>query len=151
MWNTPRNGALNRFVKPLAGLFASAFAAWKALRGRSPESSPILRESRLDQRFPVLLDAEILMEHARQPVMVRDLSTNGVMLSGDDLPPVGAPVTVMLAATKLFGTIVWSRDGYCGLRLRLPIRPLQIVRDVTREHLKGADSIRSPNPSSRLQ
>ena len=83
--------------------------------------------------------------------MVRDLSTNGVMLSGDDLPPVGAPVTDVLAATKLFGTIVWSRDGYCGLRLRLPIRPLQIVRDVTREHdLKSADPIRSPNPSSRL-
>jgi hypothetical protein len=98
------------------------------MRGFSAE----LRDGRRDQRFPVLFDAELLMDHSRQPVTVRDLSANGVMLSGDGLPPVGRRATVILGAAELPGTIVWNQDGYCGLRLRLPIKPLQIVRDMTR-------------------
>src|SRR5579884_962604 len=93
---------------------------------------PELRNARRDQRYPVLFQAELLDGQRRQPVTVRDLSKNGVMLTGDDLPPLGHRVVVTLGAAKLFGTIVWSQDGYCGLSLRAPIEPLQIVRDLTR-------------------
>jgi hypothetical protein len=69
---------------------------------------------------------------ARQSVTVRDLSRNGAMLSGENWPVVGTRVLVAHGAAKLFGTVAWHHDAYCGLALLEPIEPLQVVRDMTR-------------------
>ena len=91
-----------------------------------------LRDARRDQRFPVSFAADMYVGRARQSVTVHDLSRNGAMLSGDKMPPNGSRVLVTLGAAKLFGTVVWVHDVYCGLALLEPIEPLQVVRDMTR-------------------
>jgi hypothetical protein len=91
-----------------------------------------LRDARRDQRYPVSFAADMFVGRARQSVTVRDLSRNGAMLSGSDWPPDGTRVLVTLGAAKLFGTVVWQHDVYCGLALLEPIEPLQVVRDMTR-------------------
>jgi len=62
------------------------------------------------------------------------------MVSGEDLPAVGTRAVIVLATTRLSGTVVWNQDGYCGLLLRTPIEPLQIVREMTRARPDWADS-----------
>ena len=88
-----------------------------------------LRDARKDQRYPVSFAADMFVGRARQGVTVRDLSRNGAMLSGGNWPPEGTRVLVTLGAAKLFGTVAWRHDAYCGLAL---IEPLQVVRDMTR-------------------
>jgi hypothetical protein len=91
-----------------------------------------LRDARRDQRYPVSFAADMYVGRARYSVTVRDLSRNGAMLSGADMPPVGSRVLVTLGAAKLFGSVAWVHDVYCGLALLEPIEPLQVVRDMTR-------------------
>jgi hypothetical protein len=91
-----------------------------------------LRDARRDQRYPVSFAADMYVGRSRQSVTVRDLSRNGAMLSGEDWPAVGTRVVVTLGAAKLFGTVAWLHDVYCGLALLEPIEPLQLVRDMTR-------------------
>jgi hypothetical protein len=91
-----------------------------------------LRDGRQDQRYPVAFAADMYVGRARQSVTVRDLSRHGAMLSGDKMPPNGSRVLITLGATKLFGTVAWVHDVYCGLALIEPIEPLQVVRDMTR-------------------
>jgi hypothetical protein len=91
-----------------------------------------LRNARRDQRYPVSFAADMCVGRAWQRVTVRDLSCNGAMLSGENFPPNGSRVLVMLGAAKLFGIVAWVHDVYCGLELLEPIEPLQLVRDMTR-------------------
>jgi hypothetical protein len=91
-----------------------------------------LRDARKDQRYPVAFAADMYVGRARHSVMVRDLSRNGALLSGDKMPPIGSRVLVELGAAKLFGTVAWIHDVYCGLALLEEIEPLQLVRDMTR-------------------
>ncbi len=91
-----------------------------------------LRDARRDQRYPVSFAADMFVGRTSQSVTVRDLSRNGAMLSGPNMPPVGTRVLVTLGAAKLFGSVAWVHDVYCGLALIEPIEPLQVVRDMTR-------------------
>jgi hypothetical protein len=106
-----------------------------------------LRDARKDQRFPVSFAADMYVGRARHSVTVSDLSRNGAMLSGDKIPPNGTRVVVMLGAAKLFGTVAWVHDVYCGLALLEPIEPLQLVRDMTRGQVRrGAANQDKPWP-----
>jgi hypothetical protein len=112
-----------------------------------------LRDQRRDQRYPVSFAADMFVGRTQQDVLVRDLSKNGAMLSGTDLPPEGTRVLVALGAAKLFGTVVWNHDGYCGLSLIEPIEPLQVVRDMARaqarrEEIARQDKSAPPRPAS---
>ncbi len=91
-----------------------------------------LRDARRDQRYPVSFAADMYVGRARHSVTVRDLSENGAMLSGANMPPIGSRVLVTLGAAKLFGSVAWVHEVYCGLALLEPIEPLQVVRDMTR-------------------
>jgi hypothetical protein len=95
-----------------------------------------LRDARRDQRFPVSFAGDMYVGRARHSVTVRDLSRNGALLSGNEMPPIGTRVLVELRAAKLFGTVAWVHDVYCGLALLEPIEPLQLVRDMTRGHAR---------------
>src|SRR5689334_2026913 len=95
-----------------------------------------LRDARRDQRYPVSFAADMYVGRTRQCVTVRDLSRHGALLSGEQMPPNGTRVLVMLGAAKLFGTVAWVHDVYCGLALVEPIEPLQLVRDMTRGHAR---------------
>ena len=101
-----------------------------------------LRDARRDQRYPVSFAADMFVGRVRRSVMVRDLSRNGAMLSGLDLPANGTRVLVTLGAAKLFGTVAWKHEVYCGLALLEPIQPLQVVRDMTRGQARREEANR---------
>ena len=86
-----------------------------------------LRDARKDQRYPVSFAADMFVGRARQGVTVRDLSRNGAMLSGGNWPPEGTRVLVTLGAAKLFGTVAWRHDAYCGLAL-IELLPNEMFR-----------------------
>ena len=73
-------------------------------------------DPRSDPRSSVFLTA-VLYAGARQtPVRIRNLSTQGALLEGADLPAEGTIVQIRRGSLSAAGDIAWSRDQHCGLR-----------------------------------
>ena len=90
------------------------------------ESSSISAESRpgLTPRAPrknVMLAASIAAGTVSAPVRIRNLSQAGAMIDGPALPVAGSTLTLNRLELSVAATVVWSRDGRCGLSLRAPI------------------------------
>lgn len=60
-------------------------------------------------------------------VLLRNLSSTGAMVEGSDLPPVGRMVALKRHGLDAFGTIVWAREGCCGLHFDEPLATDEVI------------------------
>jgi hypothetical protein len=72
-------------------------------------------------RKNVMLAASISAGALSVPVRIRNLSEVGAMIDGPALPDSGTTLKLSRLALSIGATVVWSRDGRCGLRLGCPI------------------------------
>lgn len=77
--------------------------------------SPTGAEGRQEQRFRVLLNADLLSTTDEQPVKVRDISQSGAMLEGQR--PISRCNDVILRRgdIEFFAQIAWTSGNQCGL------------------------------------
>jgi hypothetical protein len=68
-----------------------------------------------------MLAATISAGATSAPVRIRNLSEAGAMIDGPALPRPGANLTLSRLALSIGATVVWTRDGRCGLSLGCPI------------------------------
>lgn len=68
-------------------------------------------------RKNVMLAASISAGAVQAPVRIRNLSELGAMIDGPALPNPGCTLTLSRMALTIRATVVWSRDGRCGLSL----------------------------------
>jgi hypothetical protein len=68
-------------------------------------------------RKNVMLAASISSGAAQAPVRIRNLSELGAMIDGPSLPTPGCTLTLSRLALSISATVVWARDGRCGLSL----------------------------------
>jgi len=73
-------------------------------------------DPRSDPRASVFLTAVLCAGAAQTPVRIRNLSTQGALLEGADLPAEGTIVQIKRGSLSAAGDIAWSRDQHCGLR-----------------------------------
>jgi hypothetical protein len=73
-------------------------------------------DPRSDPRSSVFLTAVLYAGAAQTPVRIRNLSTQGALLEGADLPAEGTIVQIRRGSLSAAGDIAWSRDQHCGLR-----------------------------------
>jgi len=72
-------------------------------------------------RKNVMLAAAISGGAVAAPVRIRNLSEIGAMIDGPALPATGSALTLNRMALSVAATVIWKRDGRCGLRLTCPI------------------------------
>jgi len=72
-------------------------------------------------RKNVMLAATISAGAASAPVRIRNLSEVGAMIDGPALPTAGSSLTLNRLALSVAATVIWSREGRCGLSLTGPI------------------------------
>ena len=72
-------------------------------------------------RKNVMLAASISAGTVSAPVRIRNLSELGAMIDGAALPHPGVTLTLSRMAMSIAATVVWTRDGRCGLSLGCPI------------------------------
>lgn len=72
-------------------------------------------------RKNVMLAATISAGTVSAPVRIRNLSEVGAMIDGPALPGAGVKLTLSRLALSIGATVVWSRNGRCGLSLGCPI------------------------------
>jgi hypothetical protein len=56
-----------------------------------------------------------------------DLSSTGARLRGDDVPEKGEDLMLSIEGVLTYGTVAWSRLGFCGIAFDSPL-PLADIR-----------------------
>ena len=70
-----------------------------------------------EPRKNLMLAARIEAAEVSAPVRIRNLSEGGAMIDGAALPEVGSTLVLTRLELSVQATVVWTRDGRCGLRL----------------------------------
>lgn len=92
------------------------------------ESSPT--QNRRTRRSNVLLSASIELSGRSLPVKLRNLSSEGALIDGDDLPIEGAEVIFRKADLSLAGRIAWVEGKRAGLSFSKPLHPDLVLRHI---------------------
>lgn len=76
-------------------------------------------------------------------VLLRNLSSTGAMVEGMDIPPAGRVVALKRPGLDVLGTVVWAREGCCGLHFDEPL-PTDDVISLARSapEARAADPMR---------
>lgn len=72
-------------------------------------------------RKNVMLAASISAGTVSAPVRIRNLSEAGAMIDGAALPSAGSTLMLNRLELSVTATVVWNREGRCGLSLKAPI------------------------------
>lgn len=92
-------------------------------------------ESRLlqDRRFRrsnVLLKATLESPGGSLPVVLRNLSQEGALVQGEELPGEGSRVLFHRQGLSVPSRVAWSHSNYAGLEFDFPLFPRELLRHV---------------------
>ncbi|MBA3835497.1 MAG: PilZ domain-containing protein [Sphingomonas sp.] len=92
------------------------------------ESSDI--QNRRSSRSNVLLKATLEMPGGPLTVVLRNLSQEGALVQGDDLPEAGERVLFHRQGLSVPSRIAWSHCGHAGLEFEFPLFPGELLRHI---------------------
>ena len=85
-------------------------------------------DPRARPRSNVYLMAALTCDGVSSAVRVRNLSLEGALLEGPDVPDEGQRVLLRRGSLAADGRIAWRRESQCGIRFDEPIRVAEWVR-----------------------
>jgi len=88
--------------------------------------------NRRSRRSPVLLAASIEADGASHNVRLRNLSEEGALIEGEDLPREGASACFVRNDLRVQGRLVWVHDRYAGIAFDRPLNPDQVLRNIAK-------------------
>ena len=94
------------------------------------ESGPI--QNRRGRRSHVLMAASIEADGVAVAVKLRNLSSEGALIEGDQLPAVGSVVTFRKKELNLAGHVAWATAGRAGIAFDAKLDPAAVLRHVPR-------------------
>ena len=106
------------------------------------ESRPV--QNRRFRRSNVLLSATLELPGVSLPVVLRNLSQEGALIQGQDLPEEGARVLFHRQGLSVPSCVVWSHSDYAGIEFDYPLFPREMLR-----HVPTPASKPPPLPSKR--
>ncbi|MEC3911271.1 PilZ domain-containing protein [Sphingobium sp. CR2-8] len=86
-------------------------------------------EQRRETRFAAEVGAMLHWDGVSQPVMIRNISLYGALVTGLWLPDIGDRVTLIADGLEVWATVVWKRPDRCGLLLSHAIDPLAVIAE----------------------
>lgn len=89
-----------------------------------------MMKNRRSRRAPVLLAATVEVSGARVPVKLRNLSEEGALIEGEQLPLEGATTFFERNDLRLRSRVVWVHGRYAGVAFDSPLKPEQVLRNV---------------------
>ena len=87
-------------------------------------------QNRRSRRSNVLLKATLEVPGASLPVILRNLSQEGAMVQGADLPDEGSRVLFHRQGLSVPSRVAWAQDGVAGLEFDFPLFPGELLRHV---------------------
>src|SRR5688572_12748222 len=90
-------------------------------------SNPQNRKSR---RSNVLMTASLELSGTSVPVKLRNLSADGALVEGDNLPVEGSSILFRKGDLSVAGTVAWVNGRQAGVGFTQNLRPEQLLRHV---------------------
>jgi hypothetical protein len=87
-------------------------------------------QNRRSRRSQVLLAATIEQDGCERAVKLRNLSAEGALVEGADLPPEASEVLFRRNELSAPGRIVWVNDRYAGIAFAEKLAPEQVLRHI---------------------
>lgn len=101
-------------------------------------------QNRRSGRSPVLLSAKIDVLGAEAAVVLRNLSSQGALIEGSELPPEGASTTFRRNDLTIKGTIVWVEGRFAGLAFDRQLEREELLRHVPKPRQRTEPQFRRP-------
>jgi hypothetical protein len=93
------------------------------------DESSMLKPRR-SRRSPVLLAATVDVAGKPIPVKLRNLSEEGALIEGENLPLEGSSTFFQRNELRLKSRIVWVHGSYAGVAFDYPLKPEQVLRNI---------------------
>ena len=108
-----------------------------------------LNQNRRSRRSNVLLAASIETSGASLPVKLRNLSTEGALVEGDDLPVEGSEVVFKRNELSVNSRVAWVHGKHAGVAFRRPIAQEDVLRNIPTPRHRVPVDYRRPALASR--
>lgn len=99
-------------------------------------------QNRRHRRSNVMLKATLEMPGASLAVMLRNLSQDGALVEGEDLPEQGSRVLFHRDGLSVPSLVVWSHCSHAGLAFDFPLYPKELLRHVPERQARPAPAIK---------
>jgi len=104
-------------------------------------------QNRRSSRSPVLLSAKVEVEGALVPVILRNLSADGALVEGKNLPAEGASTVFERNDLRIKGRIAWVAGRFAGIAFERHLNREEVLRHVPRPRQKFEPQFRRPGLS----
>lgn len=106
------------------------------------ESSMI--QNRRSNRSPVLLSAKIDVNGAEVSVILRNLSSQGALIEGGELPEEGATTRFQRKDLTVKGKVVWVEGRFAGMAFDRPLEREELLQHVSKPRQRVEHQFRRP-------
>ncbi|HKP33617.1 MAG TPA: PilZ domain-containing protein [Sphingomicrobium sp.] len=90
----------------------------------------IVTQNRRSSRSPMLLSAKIDVGNADVAVILRNLSSEGALIEGPELPPEGSVTVFRRNELCVNGRIVWVQGRFAGVAFDRQLEREELLREV---------------------
>lgn len=105
-------------------------------------------QNRRSNRSPVLLSAKVEVRGTEVPVVLRNLSSEGALIEGADLPPEGATTKFRRNDLTVEGLIVWVEGRFAGIAFDRHLDREELLRNVPKPRPRVDSPFRRPGLTS---
>jgi hypothetical protein len=103
-----------------------------------------ITQNRRSKRSPLLLSAQIEVNAAPASVVVRNLSSEGALIEGANLPTEGALTSFRRNELTVSGRIVWVQGRFAGIAFDRELEREELLRQVPKPRQKFDAQFRRP-------
>lgn len=106
--------------------------------------------NRKNNRANVLLAATLELSGAAIPVKMRNLSSNGALVEGDQLPVEGSELMFRKGDLTVPGRVVWTSGRHAGIAFQRALEPDQMLRHIPAPRARVQPRFHRPGFKSSL-
>ena len=106
-------------------------------------------KNRRSRRSPVLLTATVEVAGEAVSVKLRNLSEEGALIEGDQLPVEGSTSYFVRKDLRVESRIVWVQGRYAGVAFDKPLKPEDVLRNVPKPRPTAKVEFRRPGLACR--
>ncbi len=108
-----------------------------------------MMKNRRSRRAPVLLAAAVEVDGRPVAVKLRNLSEDGALIEGDDLPVEGSSTFFQRNELRLPSMIVWVQGRYAGVAFDHPLKAEQVLRNIPKPKPPAQADFKRPGLACR--
>lgn len=108
-----------------------------------------LTQNRRSRRSPVFLAATVEVAGTPEPVKLRNLSEEGVLVEGERLPLEGTTTFFKRNDLRVKGRVVWVHGRFAGVAFARSLKPEEVLRNVPQPRQRMQQEFRRPGLACR--